>query len=216
MLLNEEYLKHLDFLNSQVKELIIDLNLLKLKTSQRELEKKLNKSKCIICLDTIVENFVELSCNHSFHFQCLVQMTVTSEPYNKCPLCRKEFPVPNISQTINDKNKEITDLNNLNDECFFEIRHLRSLCNEYLNQEHRLVSEMVAPRHSPPTEESLRKRRGIVEIPRLRIPPRLSSRAVTPRTAQIVRTPRTVRTRRRRNTRRHSQPSTLHRPGWRI
>ena len=50
-------------------------------------------SQCSICLDKIKKNnHCTLKCDHSFHFECIMELYRTRNQFsNKCPLCRDEF-----------------------------------------------------------------------------------------------------------------------------
>lgn len=61
--------------------------------------------KCIICFDNIKnQNKITLSCNHTFHYNCIKTMIMKRS--RKCPLCRKK-----ITWNIKTLMKQITTQN---------------------------------------------------------------------------------------------------------
>ena len=52
-------------------------------------------NECVICFEEISDNnMIKLSCNHSFHKNCIIELV--KKRNRKCPLCRNK-----ITWTIN-------------------------------------------------------------------------------------------------------------------
>lgn len=50
--------------------------------------------ECVICLEEIkiIDNRHTLECKHCFHENCYNELI--RHEYSKCPLCRKDIPIP--------------------------------------------------------------------------------------------------------------------------
>lgn len=78
---------------------------------------------CRICLEDITENelYLNLTCNHKFHYDCISKMQ-----NNLCPLCRKdneEFLIDNGIEILNEENTidDTTDDTPENSRTLFEL-----------------------------------------------------------------------------------------------
>jgi hypothetical protein len=49
-----------------------------------------DKNMCIICLDKMEETKTTLSCQHSFHYECILRSFLLSKE-RLCPYCRKPY-----------------------------------------------------------------------------------------------------------------------------
>jgi hypothetical protein len=67
----------------------IPLHLLIYKEKDRSSPYKLTnidtESECCICMDKNTNNWVDIPCGHSFHYECIIEWNQTS---NTCPICR--------------------------------------------------------------------------------------------------------------------------------
>ena len=52
-----------------------------------------SESECVICLDKINvdDRIFELSCNHKYHIDCMVQYFNSNSSGSKCPICREQI-----------------------------------------------------------------------------------------------------------------------------
>ena len=64
--------------------------------------------ECIICLETLQQNIVTLSCNHKFHYECINEWSSKNNRninFPLCPLCRSKEEIINIENFKIKKNK---------------------------------------------------------------------------------------------------------------
>ena len=101
----------------------------KIKNLNKEIE-KLNSDKtkiknqiktnniCSICLVYIKNNddIAKLNCNHHYHLKCILNVTIVTKQYNKCPNCRNTFSTPDNMDTYRRQvrmSRELENENNL-------------------------------------------------------------------------------------------------------
>ena len=61
--------------------------------------------ECVICFDEInKKNIINLTCNHSFHKECII--TLVRKRNRKCPLCRNRITWTVNSMLNNDHDKK--------------------------------------------------------------------------------------------------------------
>jgi len=81
--------------NLDMEDIVVSLNQNDLsKLNKYILNNKLENNKCMICIDCIDINqeVIELSCNHIYHSNCIIEY-LTKYNY-KCPCCKKEVGEP--------------------------------------------------------------------------------------------------------------------------
>jgi len=101
-----ETIQELILLKKKMNSLVKKNELLELKI--KETCKRPNE--CVICLESLQNmDFLSLSCNHTYHLDCMMNLMIKSKP--SCPLCRKDIKLPRILQECQSKNNEIKDLN---------------------------------------------------------------------------------------------------------
>ena len=115
-------------------------------------EKEIEIDKCAICLDEInLENsVVTLLCKHQYHLNCLFKMLNSSQQFNKCPLCRKQFKISNDikKQILYKQNleKEFKVLSNEYHKILIENNSLRRQINQKILKENLLNQENLVLR----------------------------------------------------------------------
>ena len=81
----------------QLRKTIVNLKKEINKLNSEKQKAKINPNDiCSICLSNIQDNddITKLNCNHYYHLKCILNLTMVTLRYNRCPNCRKEFSTP--------------------------------------------------------------------------------------------------------------------------
>jgi len=75
--------------------------------------------ECIICLENLKYNILTLTCNHKYHYNCIITWAFKKKyniHYPKCPLCDINCEIINIENIYPEENNDLIELNNENNE----------------------------------------------------------------------------------------------------